>query len=72
MKVAVFDTGLAENHPHFKPGRVKDRTNWTHEQTLDDGQYLLYIPHLGIFLLGADVWSLRFCTVYSCRSLYWM
>lgn len=37
VKVAIFDTGLAENHPHFKPGRIKDRTNWTHEKTLDDG-----------------------------------
>ena len=37
MKVAIFDTGLSENHPHFKTGRVKDRTNWTHEKTLDDG-----------------------------------
>ena len=37
VKVAIFDTGLAENHPHFKPKRVKDRTNWTNEQTLDDG-----------------------------------
>ena len=37
VKVAIFDTGLSENHPHFKAGRVKDRTNWTHEKTLDDG-----------------------------------
>ncbi|XP_052230878.1 membrane-bound transcription factor site-1 protease-like [Dreissena polymorpha] len=37
VRVAVFDTGLAEDHPHFKPGRIKDRTNWTHEKTLDDG-----------------------------------
>ncbi|CAG0880863.1 unnamed protein product [Cyprideis torosa] len=34
VKVAVFDTGLARNHPHFK--RVKERTNWTDEKTLDD------------------------------------
>lgn len=37
VKVAVFDTGLAQDHPHFKSGRVKDRTNWTNEKTLDDG-----------------------------------
>ena len=37
VKVAIFDTGLAEEHPHFKRGRVKDRTNWTNEKTLDDG-----------------------------------
>ncbi|XP_064467779.1 membrane-bound transcription factor site-1 protease-like isoform X2 [Ornithodoros turicata] len=35
VKVAVFDTGLPRNHPHFK--RVKERTNWTNEKTLDDG-----------------------------------
>ncbi|XP_041986880.1 membrane-bound transcription factor site-1 protease [Aricia agestis] len=34
IKVAVFDTGLARNHPHF--GRVKERTDWTGENTLDD------------------------------------
>ncbi|XP_070575086.1 membrane-bound transcription factor site-1 protease-like [Ptychodera flava] len=35
IKVAVFDTGLNENHPHFK--KMKERTNWTNEKTLDDG-----------------------------------
>ena len=35
VKVAVFDTGLAKSHPHFK--RVRDRTNWTDEKSLDDG-----------------------------------
>ncbi|KAK5610524.1 Membrane-bound transcription factor site-1 protease [Crenichthys baileyi] len=35
VKVAVFDTGLSEKHPHFK--NVKERTNWTNEKTLDDG-----------------------------------
>ena len=25
------------NHPHFKSGRIKDRSNWTNEKTLDDG-----------------------------------
>ena len=38
VKVAIFDTGLAEDHPHFKKGRIKDRTNWTNEKTLDDGR----------------------------------
>lgn len=36
VKVAVFDTGLNEKHPHFK--NVKERTNWTNEKTLDDGK----------------------------------
>ncbi|XP_031346784.1 membrane-bound transcription factor site-1 protease isoform X2 [Photinus pyralis] len=35
IKVAVFDTGLSKNHPHFR--KVKERTNWTNEKTLDDG-----------------------------------
>ncbi|XP_044734219.1 membrane-bound transcription factor site-1 protease isoform X2 [Chrysoperla carnea] len=35
VKVAVFDTGLAKTHPHFK--KIKERTNWTNEKTLDDG-----------------------------------
>lgn len=34
IKVAIFDTGLPKNHPHFK--KVKERTNWTNEKTLDD------------------------------------
>ncbi|KAL7294624.1 hypothetical protein TKK_0011928 [Trichogramma kaykai] len=34
VKVAVFDTGLAANHPHFK--HIKERTNWTNEKTLND------------------------------------
>ncbi|KAL7978713.1 hypothetical protein Chor_013202 [Crotalus horridus] len=34
VRVAVFDTGLSEKHPHFK--NVKERTNWTNERTLDD------------------------------------
>lgn len=37
IKVAVFDTGLAEDHPHFKRGRIKDRTNWTEEKSKNDG-----------------------------------
>ena len=35
VKVAVFDTGLRKDHPHFR--RVKERTNWTNENTLEDG-----------------------------------
>ncbi|KAK3746384.1 hypothetical protein QZH41_018216 [Actinostola sp. cb2023] len=35
IRVAIFDTGLPKNHPHFK--KVKDRTNWTEEKTLEDG-----------------------------------
>ena len=37
VRVAIFDTGLAEDHPHFKRGRIKDRTNWTEEKSKNDG-----------------------------------
>lgn len=33
--MAVFDTGLAKTHPHFK--EIKERTDWTNEKSLDDG-----------------------------------
>lgn len=39
VKVAIFDTGLPKNHPHFR--KVMDRTNWTEEKTLDDGKQIL-------------------------------
>lgn len=35
VKVAIFDTGLAASHPHFK--KIKERSNWTNEKTLEDG-----------------------------------
>jgi len=35
VRVAVFDTGLSKTHPHFR--RIKERTNWTNEKTLEDG-----------------------------------
>lgn len=44
VRVAIFDTGLAKNHPHFK--KIKERTNWTNEKTYDDG-----IGH-GTFVAG--------------------
>lgn len=73
VKVAIFDTGLAEDHPHFKKGRVKDRTNWTNEKTLDDGQFsysldcsVLYLHILKFFSL-----SLGKCHVkHNLRSIY--
>jgi membrane-bound transcription factor site-1 protease len=35
VRMAVFDTGVRSDHPHFK--RIKERSNWTHENTLNDG-----------------------------------
>lgn len=40
VKVAIFDTGLPKNHPHFR--KVMDRTNWTEEKTLDDGNQFFF------------------------------
>ena len=34
VKVAVFDTGIIDKHPHFR--NVKLRTDWTTDNTLDD------------------------------------
>lgn len=33
--MGIFDTGLRDNHPHFR--NVKSRTDWTGENILDDG-----------------------------------
>jgi len=48
VKVAIFDTGLAADHPHFKKDTVKDRTNWTNEKTVNDGKCwrLIFLCHL--------------------------
>uniref|UniRef100_A0A3P8W639 Membrane-bound transcription factor site-1 protease n=1 Tax=Cynoglossus semilaevis TaxID=244447 RepID=A0A3P8W639_CYNSE len=56
VKVAVFDTGLSEKHPHFK--NVKERTNWTNEKTLDDG-----LGH-GTFVAGV-IASMRECQGFA-------
>lgn len=53
IKVAIFDTGLAANHPHFK--KIKERTNWTNEKTLEDG-----LGH-GTFVAGVIASASREC-----------
>ena len=35
VRTGVFDTGVRADHPHFR--KVKERSNWTHEDTLSDG-----------------------------------
>jgi membrane-bound transcription factor site-1 protease len=35
VRVAIFDTGVSEHHPHFK--NIVERLNWTNEPTLEDG-----------------------------------
>ncbi|KAF2534932.1 hypothetical protein F2Q68_00022338 [Brassica cretica] len=32
VKMAIFDTGIRADHPHFR--NIKERTNWTNEDTL--------------------------------------
>eukprot|EP00249_Psilotum_nudum_P017734 c26465_g1_i3 orf=1577-4720(+) len=34
VKMAIFDTGVRADHPHFR--NIKERTNWTNEDTLND------------------------------------
>ncbi|KAF9615388.1 hypothetical protein IFM89_023039 [Coptis chinensis] len=34
VKMAIFDTGIRKDHPHFR--NIKERTNWTNEDTLND------------------------------------
>jgi subtilisin family serine protease len=56
VKVAVFDTGLPKGHKHFK--KVKERTNWTEEKTLDDGE-------------SFSVQTRDFHKIFLCRSWSW-
>ena len=44
VRVAIFDTGLSQNHPHFQ--NIQERTDWTDEGTLED-----YVGH-GTFVAG--------------------
>ncbi|OXU18499.1 hypothetical protein TSAR_005671 [Trichomalopsis sarcophagae] len=57
VKVAIFDTGLAASHPHFK--KIKERTNWTNEKTLEDG-----LGH-GTFVAGVVASSSRECLGFA-------
>ena len=33
--MGIFDTGIASNHAHIR--NIKERTNWTHQDSLADG-----------------------------------
>ncbi|KAJ1417137.1 RNA polymerase Rpb2, domain 3 [Sesbania bispinosa] len=35
VKMTIFDTGIRADHPHFR--NIKERTNWTNEDTLKEG-----------------------------------
>ncbi|XP_031843340.1 membrane-bound transcription factor site-1 protease [Nomia melanderi] len=57
VKVAIFDTGLAVSHPHFK--KIKERSNWTNEKTLEDG-----LGH-GTFVAGVIASSCMDCLGFA-------
>eukprot|EP00051_Salpingoeca_urceolata_P025354 m.452370 g.452370 ORF g.452370 m.452370 type:complete len:1062 (+) comp20325_c5_seq5:2002-5187(+) len=59
VRVGIFDTGLASDHPHFT--RVVERTDWTDEHTLDDG-----VGH-GTFVAGL-VGSTRECRGFAPKA----
>ncbi|VDO51631.1 unnamed protein product, partial [Onchocerca flexuosa] len=63
VKVAVFDTGLGEHHPHFR--QIVERTDWTNEQTADDG-----LGH-GTFVAGLIASSDQKCDGFApAASIY--
>lgn len=53
IRVGVFDTGIKGDHPHIK--HIKERTNWTHQNTLSDG-----LGH-GSFVAGVIAGSYEGC-----------
>lgn len=57
VKVAIFDTGLAASHPHFK--KIKERSNWTNEKTLEDG-----LGH-GTFVAGVVASTSKDCLGFA-------
>ncbi|XP_011314538.1 membrane-bound transcription factor site-1 protease [Fopius arisanus] len=57
VKVAVFDTGLAASHPHFK--KIKERTNWTNKKTVEDG-----LGH-GTFVAGVIASASKECLGFA-------
>uniref|UniRef100_A0A915Q197 Peptidase S8/S53 domain-containing protein n=1 Tax=Setaria digitata TaxID=48799 RepID=A0A915Q197_9BILA len=63
VKVAVFDTGLGKHHPHFR--QIVERTDWTNEQTADDG-----LGH-GTFVAGLIASSDHKCNGFApAASIY--
>ncbi|CAL1681030.1 unnamed protein product [Lasius platythorax] len=57
IKVAIFDTGLAASHSHFK--NIKERINWTNENTQEDG-----LGH-GTFVAGVIASSSNDCLGFA-------
>jgi len=66
VRVAVFDTGIPESHPSFR--NVRERTDWTDEETLEDhighGTFVAGLiasthPHCAGFAPDAEVYAFR-------------
>eukprot|EP00941_MAST-03F_sp_MAST-3F-sp1_P000789 g789.t1 len=60
VKVAVMDTGIKENHSHFK--YLKERTNWTDQNSSADG-----VGH-GTFCVGMIASTHRDCLGFAPES----
>ncbi|CAI7779492.1 unnamed protein product [Closterium sp. NIES-53] len=69
VKMAVFDTGIREDHPHFR--NIKERTNWTNEDTLNDslghgtfvaGVIASHDSHCRGFAPDAEIYAFRVFT----------
>ncbi|CAI5487675.1 unnamed protein product [Closterium sp. Naga37s-1] len=69
VKMAVFDTGIRADHPHFR--NIKERTNWTNEDTLNDslghgtfvaGVIASHDTHCRGFAPDAEIYAFRVFT----------
>ena len=60
VRVAIFDTGLSYEHPHFL--NIKELTDWTDEGTLED-----YVGH-GTFVAGVIASIDPFCSGFAPES----
>jgi len=61
VKMAIFDTGIAEHHPHFR--HIVERTNWTNENQLEDG-----LGH-GSFVAGVIAGTSTACAGFAPDAL---
>ncbi|KAG4144233.1 hypothetical protein ERO13_D05G025033v2, partial [Gossypium hirsutum] len=69
VKMAIFDTGIRADHPHFR--NIKERTNWTNEDTLNDN--LGHGTFVAGVIAGEDAECLGFAPdteIYAFRVSY--